>query len=307
MNFILTLTSVGVLLLYAIPGFILSKCKAVKTDSLAALSKILLYACQPCLCLYTFNDVDFSWGLFKQMGIFLLVATVIQIVMLLGVFFIFLKKQENVRYRIYTVASCFSNCMFFGVPILKALLPDQPKALVFANMYFLSMSVLGWTVACAIMTHDKKYISAKKIFLNPSILTMAVVIPMFIFGIKLPTQLYDPVKLMGQMTTPLCMLIMGIRLGSMSFKKIFGGGMQYVIVAVNQLVYPLLALGISLLIPFWEEYIVQTMFIIACCPVASVVLNFAEMVGEGQEEAANMLLLGTILAVGTMPLMLLII
>jgi len=78
-------------------------------------------------------------------------------------------------------------------------------------------------------------------------------------------------------------------------------------VAVNQLVYPLLALGISLLIPFWEEYIVQTMFIITCCPVASVVLNFAELVGEGQDEAANMLLLGTILAIGTMPLMLLLI
>ncbi len=307
MNFILTLTSVGVLLLYAIPGYILAKCKAIKTDSLASFSKVLLYACQPCLCLYTFNDVDFTWGLFGQMGIFLLVATLIQGVMFALMFFVFYKKQQNVRYRIYTVASCFSNCMFFGVPILKALLPNQPKALVFANMYFLSMSVLGWTVACAIMTHDKRFISAKKIFLNPSILTMAVVIPLFIFGVKLPTKLYDPVKLMGQMTTPLCMIIMGIRLGSMSFKKIFGGGMQYLIVAVNQLAYPLLALGISLLIPFWEEYIVQTMFIITCCPVASVVLNFAELVGEGQEEAANMLLLGTILAIGTMPLMLLLI
>ena len=34
MDFLLTLTSVGILLLYAVPGFILSKLKAVNTDCL---------------------------------------------------------------------------------------------------------------------------------------------------------------------------------------------------------------------------------------------------------------------------------
>ena len=48
------------------------------------------------------------------------------------------------------------------------------------------------------------------------------------------------------------------------------------------------------------------MFVLTCCPVASVVLNFAELLGEGQEDAADMLLLGTILSVVTMPVMLLL-
>lgn len=39
MDFLLTLTSVGILLLYAVPGFILSKAKAVKTDSLPGFFK----------------------------------------------------------------------------------------------------------------------------------------------------------------------------------------------------------------------------------------------------------------------------
>ena len=46
------------------------------------------------------------------------------------------------------------------------------------------------------------------------------------------------------------------------------------------------------------------MFIIGACPVASVVLNFAEMLGEGQEEAADVFLLGTIMSIVTMPLIL---
>lgn len=304
MDFLLTLTSVGILLLYAVPGFILSKTKAVTTDALPAFAKVLMYVCQPCLTLYTFNDSEFSGKLFGQMLLFLLVITLVQILTMGCFYLIFRKKQENVKYRIYTVASTFVNCSFFGVPVLQALLPGT-NAVVFSNMYFVSMSLLGWTLACAIITRDRKYISVKNILLNPAILIMAVALPLFIFGVKLPSKLYDAVSIVGKMTTPLCMLIMGVRLGSMSFKKIFANKTAYAIVLVNQIVYPLIALGAASLIP-WEPYIRQAAYIMACCPVASVILNFAELVGEGQEDAANMLLLGTILSVVTMPVMLLI-
>ena len=304
MDFLLTLTAVGILLLYAVPGFILSKTKAVTTDNLPALSKILMYVCQPCLTLYTFNDVDFTPKLFKNLLLFLLVITIVQLIMIGAFFLIFRKKQADVRYRIYTIASTFGNCAFFGVPILEALLPNT-DAVVFTNMYFVSMSVLGWTVASAVITHDKKYISLKKIIFNPAIIIMAVALPLFILKIKLPGQLYNAVSIVGKMTTPLCMIIMGIRLGSMSFKRIFAGKMQYAIVAVKQMIFPLLALGAAYLIP-WEGYIRQTMFILACCPVASMILMFAELLGEGQEDASNMLLIGTMFSVVTMPVMLLI-
>ena len=45
------------------------------------------------------------------------------------------------------------------------------------------------------------------------------------------------------------------------------------------------------------------MFILCAAPVASVVLNFAEMLGEGQENAANLVLLGTVFSVATLPVM----
>lgn len=304
MDFLLTLTSVGILLLYAVPGFILSKLKAVNTDSLPAFSKVLMYVCQPCLTLYIFDNVDFTWPLFRDMLWFLLAITLVQL-MTMGTFYLlFRKKQQDVRYRIYTVASTFGNCAFFGVPILEALLPGT-NAVVFSNMYFVSMSLLGWTVASAIITHDRKYISVKKIVFNPAVIIMAVALPLFMLNIKLPGQLYGAVSIVGKMTTPLCMIIMGIRLGSMNFKKIFAGKLQYLIILVKQMIFPLLALGVACLLP-WEGYIRQAMFIMACCPVASVVLNFAELLGEGQEDAANMLLLGTMLCIVTMPVMLLI-
>ena len=306
MNMMLTATSVGVLLLYAIPGWLLAKFKMVSSDVLPAFTKVLLYVCQPCLCLYTFNNVQFTWALGREMLVFLLMITLVQAVML-GIFYlVFRKKQEEVRYRIYTTATTFSNCMFFGVPILNSLLPNT-DAVVFSNMYFVSMSLLGWTLGCAIITHDMKYISLKKIFFNPSMITTIIVLPLFIFSVKLPINLYQPVELMGKMTTPLSMLIMGIRLGGMSFKRVFSGKMQYLMIALNQFIFPLLTLAATQLVWWWDDYIRQTMFILSCCPVASMILNFAELVGEGQEEAANVFLLGTMFSIITMPLMLLLI
>ncbi len=304
MDFFLTLTTVGVLLLYAVSGFILSRTKAVTADALPAFSKVLMYVCQPCLTLYTFDDIDFTPSLFRDMLLFFVVITLLQLLFIGAFYLIFRKKQTEVRYRVYTIASTFGNCAFFGVPILESLFPGS-DATAFSNMYFASMSLLGWTVASAVIAHDKKYISVKKIVLNPAVLVMAVALPLFIFGVKLPERLYTPVSIVGKMSTPLCMLILGIRLGGMRFSSVFSGGMNYLIVAVKQMLFPLVALGIACLLP-WDEYARQAMFVLTCCPVASVVLNFAELLGEGQEDAADMLLLGTILSVVTMPVMLLL-
>ena len=42
MNFLVTLSAVGVMLLYALPGFLLVKLKAVSADAIPSFSKVLL-------------------------------------------------------------------------------------------------------------------------------------------------------------------------------------------------------------------------------------------------------------------------
>ena len=72
------------------------------------------------------------------------------------------EKQDDIKYRITTVATTLSNCSFLGVPLLEAIFPNSPNVAAYSMMYFLSMSLLGWTLVSAIITRDKKYISVKK-------------------------------------------------------------------------------------------------------------------------------------------------
>ena len=48
-------------------------------------------------------------------------------------------------------------------------------------------------------------------------------------------------------------------------------------------------------------------YIICCAPTGNMVLSFAELLGEGQDTAANVVLLSTLLSMLTIPLMLMLI
>lgn len=308
-EFTTTLIMVAIMLAYAAPGFILIKVKAVKAESIPAFSKLLMYVCQPTLTLYSFNKADFTAELGINLLIFLGIITVIQLVFI-GLFcLVFRKKFDDVRYRITTVATTLSNCSFLGVPLLEAIYPDSPNVAAYSMMYFLSMNLLGWTLISAIITKDRKYISVKKIFLNPAMISIAVSLPFFLTGFKIDAengpilaQVENMITILGKMTTPLCMLVMGMRLATVRIKSLFTGWMQYFAVAINQLVFPLFAFLVLWLLKVDSE-LMCCMFIMCACPVASVVQNYAEILGEGQDTAANMVLLGTLSSIATLPLM----
>ena len=175
-----TLIMVAIMLAYAIPGFLLIKVKAVKSDHISSFSKVLMFVCQPALTLYSFNKGNFTQELGVNLLIFLGIITLVQLVFIGGFYLIFRKKMSDVRYRITTVATTLSNCSFLGVPLLEAIFPNSPNVAVYSMMYFLSMSLLGWTLVSAIITRDRKYISVKKILFNPATLSIAVSLPFFL-------------------------------------------------------------------------------------------------------------------------------
>lgn len=306
MGFVTSLTAVALMLAYAIPGFIFVKSKFIREESISAFAKVLMYMCQPCLAVYVFIEADFSWRLFANMGIFLGITLAVQMVLLVALALVFRRKSEDVRYRVSTLSGAFGNVAFMGIPLLNALFPGNNEVVVYSVVFFVGMSILGWTLGSYLLTHDKKYVSVKKVFLNPGVLCLVVALPLFFTGYRPPQIVTDAVTLAGKMTTPLCMLVMGMRLATLPVKPMFADPLQYVTIGIKQLLMPLLTMLIVWFLPL-DLALRQTFVILAACPVASVVLNFAEMLGEGQQTAANEVLLGTLLSVLTIPLLMLLV
>ncbi len=306
MEITVTAMTVGVMLMYALPGFALVKAKKVSPSSISAFATVLMYVCQSCLVVYSFQKVTYTKELFGEMLLFFALAMFIQCVLIGAYYLIFRKKYDDVKYRIVTIAGVMGNCAFMGVPLLEALLPDYPQAVVFSGVYSITMNLIGWTVASAIITNDMKYIKIKNFLLNPSVIALCAALPLFFKGIYIgDTKFGSAVFLLARMTTPMCMLIMGMRLGAVSLKPIVTRKLNYLVLFLKQAAMPIAGMLLVLFLPI-DVNMKLTFYIICCCPVASVVLNFSEMLGQGQEMSSNLVLLGTFSSIITIPVMMLL-
>ena len=303
--FLIALITVAIMLLYAFPGYLLVKTKFVKEEAISAFAKVLMYVCQPCLTVYSFLRVDFSKQVALDLLFVFVFVFVILFVSLITFRLAFRKKKEDAKIRVYNIAICFSNFAFMGIPVLEALLPDYPEAVALTAAAGLAMNMIGFTLASAIIANDRKYVRINKILFNPATLALIFVLPFFITGVQFPKQIDDAITILARMTTPLCMLIMGMRLACIKFVSLFTNPINYLIIGIKQLVLPLIVWLILLIFPV-DINVKTSLYIMFCCPIASVVLNFAEITGSGQDTAANLLLLGTGLSIVTIPVMVLI-
>ena len=315
--FIITLFAAGVLVAAAIPGYLLVKSRILPEHSIKDFSKILIYITQPCLAIYTFQSTEYSVEKLISLGVFALISLLLQCLMLAGAYLVLRHKYENPLYRILTVATTMGNCAFFGIPVLEALFPSvSGDIMVYTTVYALSMNVIGWTVGSAIISGDSRYVSFKKVMINPALIGTAVALLLFVTRIPLTftlpgtdsefTLLFDIIVAGARMATPLSMLIMGMRLGTMRIGSLFVDPRVYITILVKQMLMPFVAFLMMLALPL-DGMVEKTFFVISACPVASVVLNYSELVGQGQKEAANTVLLGTMGSVITLPVMALLI
>lgn len=304
-TFLITLGAVAVLLLMALVGFLLAKGKVLSDKSTADISKILIFVSQPALAIYTFMSTEYSPEKLVDIGIFALLVLLIHVIIMGGSYFVLRKKCKDPIYRIMTIATTMSNCAFFGIPILEALYPGQSGDLIiYTIVYAVVMNIIGWTIGSAIISQNVKYISVKKLLTNPALIGALVALVLFVTETPITEAetLFSIITATAKMSTPLSMMAMGIRLAGMNFKHVFGDYRVYLTIAVKQFVMPLVAFLIVWIFNV-DVWLARSFFIISACPAASVVLNYSEIVGAGQREAASMVLLSTMLSIGTLPIM----
>ncbi len=290
------------MLAYAIPGVLFIKTKMIKTDAIPAFAKVLLYVCAPCLTLYSFSRATYTPELNKMILLCLATSLFLILAFLLLWRFVLQRKYNDIRWRVFTIATALGNVGFFGVPLLEHFLSDYPNVFVFSEVMCQSMNLVAWTVGMFTVSGDKSFIRPLKILTIPNFIALCIAYPMFLLGWQFPEIISDAVALLGRMSTPLCMLILGMRLATQRLKVLFLDWRSLLTSLVKLIVFPLAMLGLMTLLPT-EPYVKAALFLLACCPCASVILSLCEIIGKGQKTAANSVLISTILSVITIPVM----
>lgn len=304
MAFNIVLNQVLITLAFIIPGFILCKIKKATAEHLPTLSAVLVYICSPCMVINAFMSLPFSWHDFGLMMLFFAVTLVLQIAFMAVLYLVFRKRYHDPKYRVLTIGAVLGNVGFFGLPVVRAVMPEAPIATCYSSVFVISMNLLVFTMGIFCLTGDKKHMQLKNAFWNPTFMSFVVALPLYLFGVKayLPTILCDAVKLVGDMTTPLCMIILGVRLATVSFKKLFSRPVVYLTCALKLIVFPLFCYACIYFVPVPASF-KASILILCSVPCASVILNMAEMYHGERELAANTVLLSTLMCFLTIPVL----
>ena len=304
-SFSVTFSNVLLMLLYLLPGFFMCKVKKVKPDHLSSISVILLYICGFALYVNALSYLDPSPELFRKMGLFLLFSLGGEILLMLLILLVLGKKRrQEFGLRMLSIATVMGNVGFFGMPVVRALFPDAPEAAVYSSMFNAALNIIAWTVCVFTLTGEKKHISLKAALLNPSMLAVFTGSILCLLKARdwMPDILRTGFSTLGAMSTPLCMIILGVRLATMDFRSLFTTRLAWLISAGKLLVFPLFCY--LLVLPFPLDPVFKgSILILAGTPCASILLNLAEIHHNGQELAANCALLSTFLSVLTIPLL----
>ena len=291
------------MLCYMAFGFLLVKGKKAESSHAKSMSGLLIYVCGPCMILNAFQKMDYSIPDFKKSLLFFATTLVLQILFFVVLFLIIGKKYDDPIYRILSLGGLFGNVGFFGMPIVAALFPELPVVSCYSVFYTSSMNIIAFTIGVYLITKDKKYISLKEGIINPTGIAVLVSIPLFLLRITLPDKVMVLVELLGKMTSPLCMIILGMRLASMKIKEVFTQPFAYCVGVIKLCIFPLFVYGVSFLLPFADYPFRVSLLVLSATPTAAILLSLAELHECEQERAANAILISTLLCVITMPLL----
>ncbi|MBQ2966825.1 MAG: AEC family transporter [Clostridia bacterium] len=293
---------VAVIFILIAIGFACMKLKWINKDGVSQLTNILLSIVTPCVLIQSYQAKVYTPALATGLlwGALFSVISILASTLLSQLIF---RKEPTNRYRINRFAAVYSNCGFMAIPLLQAVLGAD--GVFYGSSYLAMFTLLYWTVGVYVFTEDIRSLSLKNVVLNIGVIATVVSITLFMTEIKLPSLVMQPIAFMAGLNTPLAMIILGSYLAGVKFKEIIKNGSLYIVSFLRLLVYPLLSLGICMLLKL-DTGVAQAIMISSACPTAAVTTLFAVRFKLDAEYSAQIVSATTLLSIITIPIVMLI-
>ncbi len=305
--FLTAFVQVAITLAFIIPGFLLKKLNKLKSEHLSGLSAVLIYVCSPCLIISSFFSLELSVELLIKAGWFLLVTLVLQTAFV-AVVFLVIPDKTQAKNRVVSVAGALGNVGFFGLPLIRAVLPNNPEVACYSVVYVFSMNIIVFTMGAFCLTGEKRHISLRAAVLNPSTLAFFAGFILYLTRISavLPSAVSNAISIFGSASTGLCMVILGARLATVNFNELLKNKQAYFAALLKLLVFPLFCYAAVYFLPLDNAFKISVL-LLSGAPCASVIVGLAEMHESETELCAACVLLSTLCCIATIPLLSLLI
>lgn len=298
---ILLMEQIIQLFLMIFMGFLIVKAKLLNSEDSKILSIIVLYLIIPCVIINAFQ-VDYTPQTVKGLLIALAGSVMTQVILLIVVSILGRVFHLN---EVEVASIYYSNSGNLIVPIVMFILG---KEWVLYGCVFMSVQlVFIWTHCKKIISRESAY-DWRKIVLNINMISIAIGIVLFLTRIHLPEDINSTLSAVGGMIGPASMIVTGMLFAGMDFKQIFASKRVYFVTFLRLIVVPAIALVLikfSYLASLSSNgpKIMLIVFLAIITPSASTVTQMCQVYENDSQYASAINVVTTLLAIITMPLM----
>lgn len=299
--------SVVILFALIFLGYYLGKMKIVRQEAAPDLSSLVLRVTMPAtvflaIASQSADAIRSSIWMMPAMLLFHVGAAGI------GVLTCKIGRVPKKHYGVWIYNCMLTNNGFMGLPLAQSIYGSRGLILmalgnVVSNILIFSVGIKLTTLSSS----TKVRIGLRQVVFNN--VNIAVVAGFFfcLTGIHVPDALTSMMSYLGDMTSGLSMIVVGISLSNYALKKVFQSRLTYQITLMRLIVVPLLTIFVIALLPIPMSKVFRGVLILsAALPASAAQSMLAEEYGGDTEAAGCAVLMTTMLSVCTIPLVMMI-
>ena len=242
--FLKSISGILVILGMILVGFVIGEKGWFDDKSRGLIAKLVTQIALPCYMLYTITQRFTAEDLLKMLPALRFPA--LSMVVLLGIATavarIFAVRQD--RRGLFISMFFNSNTIFVGLPINQALFGDA--SIPYVLIYYMCNTTFFWTLGTYLIQRDGEgeaqfdFKTSVKIVFSPPLMGFLLGLVMVMLQMKLPAFLDSDLQYLGNLTTPLSMIFIGLSVSHVGVKQLILGKDQLLILLGRFVVAPLL-------------------------------------------------------------------
>ena len=175
------------------------------------------------------------------------------------------------------------------------------EGVFYITAYITVFNLIIWSHGLALMTGSADIKTVVRQFIQPATIAIGLGIVCFLARIQVPSIVAEPMKMVGDMNTPLAMLVAGCNLAESNLLSALKRPRTYWISFLKLLAEPLLALLILAFVPV-NLMVKLAVLVASACPTCAMGTMFALQYNRDSNYASELFAITTLMSLFTIPL-----
>lgn len=211
----------------------------------------------------------------------------------------------STAWRVTKLAINFPNAGFMGFPLLAATIGGN--GLLYGVMFVSIFNVANWFWSVPTLT-GKKGPSLLQLLTTPAVAASLGGLALYLLQIRLPYVLLTVASQLGQLNTPMSMMVIGVFLATVNVREAVRDPWVYRTVLLRNILLPLAMLlllwatRVSIWLPGGREFALSILIMIGC-PSAAVAILMPSCYGCDSAHGSKLVAVSTALSIVTLPLL----